>query len=168
MSLVWFCCLGFFCTLLKYIYVRTVRGVAHCNKNTLHYEGNVLSNISFGDSIPSGIANMEHILVSLLSKERLACPGSYCSISKLIKARQTHWLTQQLGHSLGTLDSQVHVRNIGFWQINPFQHESLSFLSLQQPLAGSAFWSLTWYTFIFISLQAEEAQPMQGVYLSVV
>lgn len=70
-----------------------------------------------GISFPSGVENGKQILDSLLSKGRFEWVGPYSSISALIRARQTHYLTQWLGHSLGPLESQVQVRNIGFWQI---------------------------------------------------
>lgn len=103
------------------IYVRTEIGVAHCNRDTFYWctgGGNVLSKITFmGISFPSGVGNGKKILDSLLSRGRLEWLGPYRSISALIRARQTHYLTQWLGHSLGPLESQVQVRNIGFWQI---------------------------------------------------
>lgn len=68
-------------------------------------------------SFPSGVGNGKQILDSLLSRGRFEWVGPYSSISALIRARQTHYLTQWLGHSLGPLESQVQVRNIGFWQI---------------------------------------------------
>lgn len=118
-----------------------------------------------GIQFPSGIANVEQILDFLLSRGRHEWLGSYCSIRTLTKARQTDWLTQQLGHSLETMEIQVQDSNIGFWQISPFQHERLLSQSLQPSLTGSAFWSLKQHSLIFMSLQPEETQPVQRVYL---